>query len=309
MENADPLAPVLFRPIHETAKIGADNPDNYYQHAAISGLYEYRITGKKGTLPYIGFGTYTGNFGMSGSSGETGYLDGKELSCEPDGSFEIILSVEKKSGNWLPMKPETSSIIVRQSFGDRRRENIYELKIERIGGNGLPTRQTPESIENAIATSGKIILGTAALFASWAEGFAKHTNELPLFDQSKSLAALGDPNITYYHSYWRLGYEEALVIDFTPPDCELWNFQLNNHWMESLDYRYYQVWVNKTTAKYRDDGSIRIIVSHIDPEIKDANWIDTVGHFFGTMLLRWVKAKARFQPVTLVVNTASLKNL
>ena len=28
VEHADPLAPVLHRPVHETAKIGADNPDN-----------------------------------------------------------------------------------------------------------------------------------------------------------------------------------------------------------------------------------------------------------------------------------------
>ena len=34
---ADPEFPVLRRPAHETVKIGADNPDNYYQSAAISG--------------------------------------------------------------------------------------------------------------------------------------------------------------------------------------------------------------------------------------------------------------------------------
>ena len=35
IENSDPLAPVLFRPVHETAKMGADNPDNYYLYATI----------------------------------------------------------------------------------------------------------------------------------------------------------------------------------------------------------------------------------------------------------------------------------
>ena len=48
VEYADPLAPELHRPVHETAKIGADNPDNHYQHASISGRYDYRIRGQRG---------------------------------------------------------------------------------------------------------------------------------------------------------------------------------------------------------------------------------------------------------------------
>ena len=60
IECADPLAPVLRRPAHETVKIGADNPDNYYQSAAISGQHEYRIRGTRGTVHYLGFGTYAG---------------------------------------------------------------------------------------------------------------------------------------------------------------------------------------------------------------------------------------------------------
>ena len=89
------------------------------------------------------------------------------------------------------------------------------------------------------------------LFASWAEGFKKHSNQLPRFDQNVSNMAGGVPDIAYYHSYWKLAPDEALVIDATPPECEHWNFQLNNYWMESLDYRYYPVHVNKHTAKYR----------------------------------------------------------
>ena len=124
-------------------------------------------------------------------------------------------------------------------------------------------------------------------------------NELPLFDPAVSLAAMGDPNITYYHGYWILNDDEALVIDIMPPRCEAWNFQLNNHWMESLDYRYYPIWVNQATASYRPDGSVRIVVAHRNPGVP--NWIDTVGHRQGTMLLRWVKAMTKPQPKTRVV--------
>jgi hypothetical protein len=300
VENSDPRAPVLFRAAHETAKMGADNPDNYYQYATLSGEYEYRLTGTRGTINYLGFGTYKGSYGIGGGTGETGYLDGKDLAINADGTFEVILSSKNHTGNWLPMTHETSSLIVRQTFADRSAEKIADLRIERIGGDGKPTPVTPEKIEQGLTMASKIVLGAVTMFANWAEGFMKHENLLPQFDPKVSLAAMGDPNICYYHSYWRLAENEALVIDVKPPQCDAWNFQLDNHWMESLDYRYYPVWVNQHTAKYRPDGSVRIVVAHRDPGAD--NWVDTVGHGQGTMLFRWLKAEEHPQPRTRVVN-------
>ena len=95
------------------------------------------------------------------------------------------------------------------------------------------------------------MIGCAKLFQKWADDFQKHPNQLPLFDAAVAGAAGGDPNIVYYHSYWQLAPDEALVIDATPPECDYWNFQLSNHWLESLDYRYWPIHLNKATAKYR----------------------------------------------------------
>ena len=89
IEFADPLFPVLRRPAHETVKIGADNPDNYYQSAAISGEHDYRLRGTRGSVHYLGFGSYAGGYGSAGRRGQTGYLDASQLELAPDGSFEI----------------------------------------------------------------------------------------------------------------------------------------------------------------------------------------------------------------------------
>jgi hypothetical protein len=107
------------------------------------------------------------------------------------------------------------------------------------------------------------------------------------------------PHIVYFHGYWALAEDEALVIEVTPPDCDYWNFQLNNHWMESLDYRYFRVCVNKHGARLEPDGSVRIVVARADPGT--GNWIDTCGHDRGTMCLRWVRASDHPQPRTKVV--------
>ena len=306
IEFADPLFPVLRRPAHETVKIGADNPDNYYQSAAVSGAHEYRLSGTRGTVHYLGFGTYAGSYGSKGRRGQTGYLDAREMEIGPDGRFEVLLSVrEPKQGSWLRMEPDTSSLIVRQTFEDRAREAIAELHLERLGARASPAPVTAEHVDRGLEAAAAYVAGTAALFADWAEGFARRKNELPRFDPAVAAAAHGDPNIVYYHGYWELGPDEALVIDVVPPRCEYWNFQLNNHWMESLDYRYHQIALNHHGARRRPDGSVRLVVTHEDPGVD--NWLDTAGHARGTMCLRWVGADSHPDPRTRVMKRAELR--
>jgi hypothetical protein len=305
VEHADPLAPVLHRPVHETAKIGADNPDNYYQHATLSGKYEYRITGSRGTIHYLDFATQTSGVASSGKSRQDGHLDARDLAIDPDGRFEIRLSCERRPGNWLRMTPETSALIVRQTFLDREREEPAKLRIERLGGDGKPTPLTPEALDAGLKAAAGLVVGCTALFSGWAKGFQKHTNQLPKFDDKVSMGAGGDPNICYYHSYWKLAPDEALVIEVVPPVCESWNFQLDNHWMESLDYRHHRIHLNKHTARYGADGSVRIVVAHRDPGVP--NWIETAGHAQGTMCFRWIRAQAHPQPQTRVVRLSELR--
>jgi hypothetical protein len=300
IEFADPAAPAFRRPSHETVKIGADNPDNYYQSAAISGQHEYRIRGVRGTIHYLGFGTYYGNYGSDGRIGQSGYIEAKDLQIDADGRFEIVLSCEQKTGcDWLRMEPDTSSLIVRQTYQDRSSEQVAQLTIERIGADGPPAPLTPEHLDTGLAAAAAYVRGTSALFCDWSEGFRARTNELPPFDPAVARAAHGDPNIFYYHGYWELEEGEALIIEVTPPACDYWNFQLNNHWMESLDYRYHRIDLNHHGAAYEPDGSVRLVVAHRDPGLP--NWLDTAGHARGTMCLRWIGADDHPSPSTRVV--------
>ncbi len=299
VEYADPLAPVFRRMVHETVKMGSDNPDNDYLNAAISGAHEYRISGRRNTVHYLGFYTQKGNYGQGGEMPTTGAIEAAELEIDADGRFEILVSCRRRPGNWLPMDPESGTLIVRQTFKDRTTERSADLRIERMGGDGLPSPVTAKAIDEGLSTASNLVAGASFLFARWAREFQGHVNELPLFDPERSTKAGGDPNIIYYHSYWRLAPDEALIIEAQPPECETWNFQLDNHWLESLDYRYFTIHVNKHTAQYRDDGSVQIVVAHLDPGLP--NWINTVGHDCGCMSFRWIRAAAHPQPQTRVV--------
>src|SRR5690606_9979319 len=105
------------------------------------------------------------------------------------------------------------------------------------------------------------------------------------------LRAGGDPAIFYHNSYWRLAPDEALVIEFTPPqECRTWNFQLSNFWMESLDYRFHRIHVNRSSAQLEADGRVRIVVAGRAPGAASVHWLSTAGHACGAGLLRYVEA-------------------
>ncbi|RMF12726.1 MAG: DUF1214 domain-containing protein, partial [Candidatus Dadabacteria bacterium] len=175
-----------------------------------------------------------------------------------------------------------------------------------LNGPDQPEPLGPEQLVDGLRQASLLVAGASALFAKWSRDFQKHTNELPLFDPEVSIAAGGDPNIAYYMSHWRLAPDEALVIETPVPDpCPYWNFQLNNYWMESLDYRYHRIHINKHTAHYEPDGSVRVIVAHDDPG--HPNWLETAGHDQGTMCWRWIHTNERPVPATRVVKLNALR--
>ena len=308
VEHADAKAPVLHRVVDETTKLGADNPDNFYLTAALNGNYDYKITGRRNSIAYLSFGTQSGNYGEGGGLPPTGHIESHQIEMDDNGCFELILSCNPQAGNWLPMKPETGTLVVRQTFLDREAETPAELNIERINcpeEEGRPSSLTPAELDEGLKKAGALLLGAPLLFAKWARDFKRHSNELPRFDPKVSLAAGGDPNIAYYHSHWAIAQGEALVIEVKPPECEYWNFQLNNYWMESLDYRYHRIHTNKHLAQYEGDGSVRLIVAHENPGLP--NWLETAGHTSGTMCFRWVRAREPLQPQTRLVHLSSLR--
>ena len=103
--------------------------------------------------------------------------------------------------------------------------------------------------------------GTAGTFADWVKLFKTRPNELLPWDQQMFQRAGGDPSIYYIHGYWKRAPEEALIIDTEVPNCRHWNLQLDNYWMESMDYRHVPAHVNKHSAQYNHDGSVSVIVA------------------------------------------------
>ncbi|HEY9545519.1 MAG TPA: DUF1214 domain-containing protein [Solimonas sp.] len=307
LEFADPDFPGFFLPSHETGKIGADNPDNLYAFAKVKGDNDYIIRGNRGTVSYLSIGTQKGGYETDGKMEPTGFIDVKDLQTDIDGNFELRISRNKPAhGNWLAMESASNAVIVRQTFMDRKAETPATLAIARANSEAQPQPLSAEALQARLRNTARFVEGTATVFANWAQSYLPNENKLPSADQALCQATGGDPNIHYYHAAWKLAPDEALVIRIPRiPECRFWNLQINNWWMESLDYRYHDIHVNKHSARIAADGSCTIVLAHRDPGV--ANWVETASHERGTMCMRWVGASEHVDPTTQVIKHDQLE--
>jgi len=301
IEESDPSAPAVT---HSLPKLGGDNPDYVYGSAPLSGEYEYRLRGSFGDSSYLGIGTYYGGVGTPTGLQCSGYLAGKDLKADADGRFEIVLACEKRPGNWLPMRPETSQLMTRELLLDRRRQRPTHFEIERIGAQGGVRPLDPARYAEQLARAGSYVEGAIAQFLDWSSTFASRPNRIQLLDERLASGARGDPNTHYYAGYYAIAPDEAMVVDLVPPRCEYWNLQLCNHWLESLDYWNHTIHLNHHTAVAGPDGSVRVVIAQHDPGVP--NWLDTVGHERGCIFLRWVGTREPYDPVCRVAKLAEV---
>ncbi len=285
IEESDPRAAILST---TSPKIGLDNPDYVYGGARLSGSLEYQLKGTMGDASMMSVGAFSGGLGTPAGLIRDGYLTSEALSINDDGSFEIAICAEKRSGNWLPMTAKTNSLQIRQTLLERQRQSPATLELIRVDGGEPPHPLDPERFYGSLARTGGMVGGVIGQFLGWTASFQAHPHEIRPIDPSLLKFAQGDPNTRYNYSYWELADDEAFVIEFEPPVCEYWNLQVGNHWLESFDFLTYRTHVNHHTATLEDDGSVRIVIAAKDPG--SANWLETAGHQRGALALRFVGA-------------------
>jgi hypothetical protein len=273
---------------------GMDNPDNHYLGAPVDPEADYLIRGRRGTLSYLSFAAQNQNFAAAERiTGGAGHLQGGELVCADEGSFEILASQHEPAPdrpggrNWLRLAADSTMVLARQTRADPATEDWVDLTIERVGFTDPPPPLDPARLSGRLSMVALYTIGASRWFVDWVRPWLDRPNTFERADPDEQQLVGGDPNILAQSGYWTFGPDEALVVEVTPPPCAYWNIQLANVWAECLDARR-PVWRNNVSSTLEADGSVRFVLAHRDPG--HPNWLDTAGHRHGLMHLRFVNS-------------------
>ena len=266
-------------------KVGFDNPDfTYINVGPISSEYAYRITGTRGTVPYLSIQIFDNPFG-----GEI-FTTSEELAVRDDGTFEIVLSAsppgDEFDGTWMQLKPGASRFVLRNGFYDWVNEVEASVRVEVISGpmSGPVPHLSVDEFRSDIGGLGARVAAIPVTMQGARDGW-------PLNDlNDPDPGAFGLPNAGVPTAFSSAGrYEvavgEALIIETPVPSVIHGGIQLGNAWLESIDYQTRQTSLNWFQSTADADGVIRYVLSHEDPGV--SNWLDISGHPVGAIFMRW----------------------
>jgi Protein of unknown function (DUF1214) len=284
--EADPERPSFFDMCSENRMIGGPNPDGNYYLAMIRGDRRYRISGSRGTSAYLGLQILAGT-GLTPRR-MAGYVSDVDLVLN-SGDFALVLSADEPSdpadGQWVKIPEDASSVVVREYIGDRAREELAALQIEALEPAPL-TPLTDGELSDQFTAMAWSLMKLATLHRTIKPELLDSPNALLTAQAADLGAADTTPDNLYMMGTFRLGPDQALVLDIVPPDTRYWNVTLESIWHECLEPRARHSSVTNRGVQPDADGRVRIAVSAKD--FGFGHWLDTGGRHRGFIVLRWL---------------------
>ncbi len=298
VEYWDPIDPYMAVTYNDRLKWGMDNPDSRYAISRVDGTLEYELSGNKGDVAYLNL--TSAKMGTNARQVTTGFLDGDAIETDGEGNFTIHIGGPERPGNWLKLEPESNSVMLRENYSDRASQQEVSCKIRLL----TPVdANRPVTIEESVERTQQALgffTNTGRTFMGLTRLMEKLENTLPPVDQKLMDAMGGDPNYAYYWSSFNLAPGEALLVHFPEvPESEYWGLCLYNYWLESLDYTKALTNLNCFNSHLNSDGSLTIVIA--DEKPLGGNWLNTLGHARGNMMMRWTKRKKAIDPATELV--------
>ena len=294
--DPDPVLAVRRTSTDDIVTWGMECPDCIYTRATMRGGESYRVFGNRGTARYVGLQTMNG---IASTANEL--VD--ELEVDADGNFEVVLSADKRDGNWMRIEGANPTLTVRHFFYDWDAEVPSSLHIERLGDAvetgdpGFNATPAPDiALSRQLVALGDFVHDNLQFFLQF--GAAAPANGfLPPIDRTAMGAAAENKPVI---GRWELAPDEALILEVEPPEGVYWSYSVGNPWWETIHYGRHQSSLNAHQAAVDADGLVRVVLCGRDPGV--ANWLDTAGYSNGPMILRCVRTTTAPTPNSRLVS-------
>lgn len=267
--------PIFINPTHQFSRQGLDNPDAVYFNAYLREGVEYVVRGRRGTSADLSFQVMGGTYSADSAATSLMAFDDRELDVRPDGTFEFAYTAE----------PGAKTLIVREVFNDWDTEERGTLTIERPDTLGRPAKPFSQAtLAKKYEVAARSLVGSIQTWFAFPHFFQykEPVNTLTVPQSTPGGLASQRSSIGHYE----LAEDEAMIV--TVPactDCSYQGIQIGSDWYASTDYETHQTSLTKAQAVTDPDGKMRFVVSEQNPGI--ANWLETLGHRTGAMMLRW----------------------
>ncbi|WP_279247213.1 DUF1214 domain-containing protein [Candidatus Litorirhabdus singularis] len=300
--EADAARPFFVSFINRHKKMLGDNPDARYHQAVISADHSYRIYGNLAQATYTSFTVETGVGGEGQGLGAT--LNDTEFEADADGNYEIIASVNKVDGNWLPLAPGAASITTRHYYERELSINNDQLHhipiaIEALHDAGVRPAPSDSNVAAGIRRVTAFVRGNVVNLdnSNSPEWVSRIPNQFvpPRKDNSNEEIAYAAKDNVYAMAPFLLRQDQALVIRGRWPRCRFASVLLHNQLLQTFDYETRTISLNRKQTQLEADGSFTIVVAHRDPGMP--NWLDTEGRQFGIIFWRFQLPEEAIEPL------------
>jgi hypothetical protein len=306
--DIDHQAPWFFSMNTEARLIGGPAPDGKYLLAMIDGRRRYRVRGRRGTSAYLGLQVLAG-VGLTPRR-MAAYVSDRDLELGAGGTFAFVLAAEEPTaaelagGAWVPIPGDASGIVVREYIADRHREIGAELAIEPLDAPGLPDLPNDAGMAEQLTGMAWTMAKLTTLHRTIRPELMERPNVLVTAEAAELGAADTTPDNLYMMGTFRLGEDEALVIDLQPPDTRYWSVTLENIWHECIDPHRRASHITNAGVTRQADGGVRVVVAASDPGV--GHWLDTGRRHRGFVVVRWLDNPDPPPNTTTVVPLAEL---
>ena len=296
--------PVFLRNNDDISPFGAPNVDNNYYRAMVDPAGTYRITGNVAGQQEVLFSVQDGEF-IFGKTEVLAELSLEELELDGDGRFELHLGGRERTGNWLPLGPDAVYINIREFVvdweHDRSPPSTSSGSTTSVPRPASPPRRCrPPTTWRRAGSRPASRSGTSTRRPLKARA---QVNDLP----APMLPVGGAQNMLHGACTWDLEPDQALLVEFEPPEVSYWGNQTYiADWMVPLDFADRVTSLNHLQLHVDDDGKVRIVLSESDPGVP--NWLDTSGLRTGLVTYRYVRPRTQPTPTSKVIAVADVRD-